>query len=445
MKKRVLSLLLVLCLTFCLIPAALADAPDFTLEANGQVITAMEESVLSTFVQDGWTTYDDVRLITVTLPAGTDKVTFTSFSAGSVLAYNYTPDGNYIAGYYEDFQIGAPTAQCPVDADGDGTADYIAVQTPYDSEFNSDLLYLVTFKYDSLFTLEANGQAVTAMEESVLPTFVQDGWTTYDDVRLITVTLPAGTDEVTFTSFSAGSVLAYNYTPDGNYIAGYYEDFQTGAPTAQCPVDADGDGAADYIAVQTPYDSEFNSDLLYLVTFKYAGFTDVSADDWFFSDVTAAVSAGLIDCTAPGTFAPNAPMTRAIFVIALYRLAGTPSADSRNPFADVTEEDASYDAVVWAYSEGIIDGRTDTQFDPEATVTRQEAAAMLYRYCGTAGDHTALNAYTDKGQIAGWATDAMGWAVNSGILNGRTAETLAPRGTVTRAEAAAMLLRLSGK
>ena len=444
MKKRVLSLLLVLCLAVSLAPTVFAQTSDFVLEADGAAITEMTESVLPVFEQDGWTTYTDVRLFTVTLPLGTKEVSFTSFADGSVLAYNYTPDGTYISGYYEDPMAGAATAQCPVDADQDGTPDYIAVQVPYDADFNTDLLYLVTFAFDVPFTMEANGAAVTEMTESVLPVFEQDGWTTYNDVRLITVTLPAGTDEVSFTSFTDGNVLTYNYTPDGTYISGYYEDPMTGITTAQCPVNADHDGAMDYIAVQVPYDADFNTALLYLVTFKYADFDDVTPEDWFYADVCKAVIMGLFDGKTLNTFAPRDPMTRAMFAATLYRLAGTPAAEGTHPFTDVAEDCYYSDAVTWAYSKGIIDGRTETTFDPDASVTRQEAAAMLYRYGGSAvGNASDLDAYTDKDQIADWALEAMCWAVQSGLMDGRTETTLVPLGIINRAEAAAMLLRLA--
>ena len=106
-------------------------------------------------------------------------------------------------------------------------------------------------------------------------------------------------------------------------------------------------------------------------------------------------------------------------------------------------------AVAWAKANGIVNGITSTTFAPNGSITREQIAAILYRYANYKKyDTTArisLNAYTDAGQISTYAREAMSWAVAAGLVNGRTASTLVPQGTATRAEVATLLMRLAGE
>ena len=103
------------------------------------------------------------------------------------------------------------------------------------------------------------------------------------------------------------------------------------------------------------------------------------------------------------------------------------------------------DAVAWASANSIVNGVTDTTFDPTANITREQLAAMLYRYAQFKGYDVsaseALTGYTDADSVSDYAVSAMQWAVGAGLVNGRTATTIAPQGTASRAEAAAMLMR----
>jgi len=180
-------------------------------------------------------------------------------------------------------------------------------------------------------------------------------------------------------------------------------------------------------------------------------FTDVPSGSWFAGAVWYAYQNGIMTGTSPTTFAPNAPFTRAMVVTTLFRIHhGRPAnaSDSRsNPFTDVTTQwFAPY--VTWAYNNGVTDGIGAGLFGPQNNVTRQQFATMLFRYADRMTDRDMTirqsaqwNAFTDRGQIASWAVDALTWANYHGIISGRTTTTIAPTGTATRAEAATMLMR----
>ena len=171
-----------------------------------------------------------------------------------------------------------------------------------------------------------------------------------------------------------------------------------------------------------------------------AGYTDVAADAWY-ADAVAYVSAqGLMIGTSSGAFSPDTTMSRAMLVTVLYRLSGSPWSQAGS-FTDVAADAWYADAVAWASEQGVVNGTSATTFSPDDSVTREQMAALLYRYAGateTAGD---LSAYTDAGSISAYAVDAMGWCVQNGILNGTDSGKLSPAASATRAEVAAVLQR----
>lgn len=172
-------------------------------------------------------------------------------------------------------------------------------------------------------------------------------------------------------------------------------------------------------------------------------FTD-TAGHWAKEAVAFASSHELFNGVAEGIFAPDAPMSRAMLATVLYRLEGA-AANGGSPFADVAEGTWYTDAVLWASAENIVSGTGDG-FAPDRDITRQELVTMLYRYAKSIGLDTGsmakLDDYTDGGGVADWAGDAMSWAVGNGLVSGRTSTTLAPSGTATRAEVAAVMQRL---
>lgn len=173
-------------------------------------------------------------------------------------------------------------------------------------------------------------------------------------------------------------------------------------------------------------------------------FTDVKPTDWFYGAVEFAAEKGLFNGTTTITFSPNTAMTKAMLVTILYRLDGSPVVTGNNGFSDVKEDEWYTDAVIWAYANNIAEGY-DGRFGTGDNVTREQVAAILYRYAQYKGcDITKaadLSAFTDGSGIGSWAQAGMKWANAEGLITGRTATTLVPGGNATRAELAAILMR----
>lgn len=174
-------------------------------------------------------------------------------------------------------------------------------------------------------------------------------------------------------------------------------------------------------------------------------FDDVSAGDWFYEDVRFVVENGLFQGTGDDVFFPAANMTRAMLVTVLYRLEGEPAVYGTSSFADVQNGKWYTDAVIWAAKNGIVSGHDNGLFGTNDNVTREQMAAILYRYASYKGCSVArtnnLSQYTDAGEIHSYALSAMKWANAVGLINGRTNSTLVPGGTATRAEVAAIFHR----
>ncbi len=174
-------------------------------------------------------------------------------------------------------------------------------------------------------------------------------------------------------------------------------------------------------------------------------FTDVRESDWFYDDVQYAVQNGLFNGTSDTTFSPNASMTRAMLVTVLYRLEGEPDVTGSSPFDDVPRGQWYSDAVNWAERNDIVNGISDTAFAPNNNITREQMAAILYRYAAykdySTSASNSLTGYADFDQISAYALNSLKWANAEGLINGRTTTTLAPKGTATRAEVAAILHR----
>lgn len=166
---------------------------------------------------------------------------------------------------------------------------------------------------------------------------------------------------------------------------------------------------------------------------------------WYHEAVDYAVENGLMNGVAADKFQPNGVTTRAMLVTILYRLEKEPAVSGKNPFADVKSDQWYTDAVIWAASNGIVKGYGNGKFGPADTLTREQFAAILHRYAAYKGYDTskraALSTYTDAASISVWARDAMQWANAEELIIGRTETTLVPKGSATRAEAAAILMR----
>ena len=173
-----------------------------------------------------------------------------------------------------------------------------------------------------------------------------------------------------------------------------------------------------------------------------SGFGDVPQNSWF-ADAFKYVSENkLMNGTSTTAFAPNENMSRAMFATVLYRMSGE-TAEADNSFRDVSSSAYYAAAVNWASSEGIVNGTGANAFSPNASITREQLAAMLYRYAGEPSVSADLSAYTDTVDISPYASKAVEWCVAKGILSGESATRLAPQDTATRAECAAMLQRFA--
>lgn len=176
-------------------------------------------------------------------------------------------------------------------------------------------------------------------------------------------------------------------------------------------------------------------------------FTDVTEGAWYYDAVRYVHENGLMQGTSKNTFSPDAVTNRGMIVTILWRQAGSPVVNYLMDFSDVPDNAYYTEAVRWAASEGIVGGYGGGRFGPNAPITREQFAVILYRYAQKMGyDVTGradLTGYTDFPQVSGYALEAMCWAVDSGIITGTSGTTLTPQGHATRAQAAAMLTRFA--
>lgn len=177
-------------------------------------------------------------------------------------------------------------------------------------------------------------------------------------------------------------------------------------------------------------------------------YTDID-DHWAKQEILAGYQMGIFDGggMGGGKFQPDRALTRGMFAVLLYRMAGSPEAAAESPFADVSSTDYYSDAVAWAYESGVITGVTKTLFVPNEGITREQMVTMLYRYAKFAGMNTeesaSLDGFTDAAQVSGYAVPAMQWAVARQIIRGMGNRTIQPSLVSTRAQAAVVLNRFA--
>lgn len=231
---------------------------------------------------------------------------------------------------------------------------------------------------------------------------------TYD----IAVDQPAhGTVDVSLSNASQGSVITVTATPDEGYKLVY--------------ITVDGEPISGNSFVMPDHAVEVSA--LFAEIGKEVNFVDVSRADWFYDYVQYVAQNGLMEGTTRTAFEPNASMTRAMFWTVLARIDGE----------TITGDAWKTLAQTWAVESGISDGT-----NADALITREQMVTMLYRYAGspvTGG--MAVSEFTDGASVSDYATDAVTWALSEGILTGMGDGMLAPQGTATRAQAAAMLMR----
>ena len=179
-------------------------------------------------------------------------------------------------------------------------------------------------------------------------------------------------------------------------------------------------------------------------------FTDVKSGNWFYDAVKNAYAQGLMTGTSATTFAPNGTMNRAMIVTVLYRLEKSPAVTGASKFTDVPAGQWYSDAVAWAAANKIVNGYDETTFGPMNAVTREQMAAILFRYEQVKGLENVtleenLNRFPDQNKISAYAIPALQWAVGQKIINGNADGTLDPTGTATRAQVAQIFTNLLNK
>ena len=231
---------------------------------------------------------------------------------------------------------------------------------------------------------------------------------TYD----IAVDQPAhGTVDVSFSNASQGSVITVTATPDEGYELVY--------------ITVDGEPISGSSFVMPDHAVEVSA--VFAEIGKEVNFVDVSRADWFYDYVQYVAQNGLMEGTTRTAFEPNASMTRAMFWTVLARIDGE----------TITGDAWKTLAQTWAVESGISDGT-----NADALITREQMVTMLYRYAGSpVAGGMAISEFTDGSSVSDYATDAVTWALSEGILTGMGDGILAPQGTATRAQAAAMLMR----
>ena len=173
-------------------------------------------------------------------------------------------------------------------------------------------------------------------------------------------------------------------------------------------------------------------------------FADVSENEWFYGAVEYAAKNGLMNGVSDNEFAPNAALTRAMFVTVLYRMENEPET-ANAAFTDVVSGSWYEKAVAWAYAGGLVTGVSETEFAPEDTITREQMAAILYRYAKFKGMDVSVRgetSYTDKDAISDYAADAVIWAATKAVMSGNADGSFAPADNATRAEAAAVFMKI---
>lgn len=174
-------------------------------------------------------------------------------------------------------------------------------------------------------------------------------------------------------------------------------------------------------------------------------FTDVGPGDWFLENVRYVYEKGLMNGTSDTTFSPKKTTNRAMIVTILHRLEGTPAPGAPAPFTDVPAGQYYAEAVAWAAANSIVNGTSETTYAPLNNITREQMAAILYRYAQYKNYEVSgsadLSAFTDAASISDYAVSALQWAVDAGLINGKGNGILDPKGSATRAEVSAILSR----
>ena len=302
---------------------------------------------------------------------------------------------------------------------------------------------------DSGYKLTQNGNTYTITEKSTSggASHPEAGSTSSSDRYDITKPskVENGSIKVSDSKAEKGDTVTITVTPDEGYeldkLAVYDEDGD------KLDLKDKGDGKFTFEMPKGDVEIEVYFALLEDETVK-ADFADVAADAWYADAVQYVYENGMMSGTSETTFSPDVTTTRGMIVTILYRLEGSPNLSNENlgyPYADVDANAYYADAVYWARQNGIVSGMSAEQFAPNNAITREQMAAILYRYAQFKGYDVSVKAdlsvYTDAAQVSTYATDAMAWANGAQLITGTSVTTLTPAGNATRAQVATILMR----
>ena len=244
----------------------------------------------------------------------------------------------------------------------------------------------------------------------------------------------AGNGTVTLRSSTVGSVI--RYTTDGSNPTGSSAIAQNGVMTPGKTNKAIATAAGKNPSPVTTFYSTEYGDIFY----------DVPPTAWYYTFVGSAVNKKLMVGTQDFLFSPAMEMTRAMLVTILYSMEGKPATGNVSPFSDVKNTAWYASPIIWAADKNIVGGIGDGKFAPNTLITRQQVAAIMFKYAIYKGkasdrvDQSSLSRYSDQKQISDYARPAMAWAVNVGLMSGVTSTTLQPQGTCPRAQCATMMV-----
>ena len=251
-----------------------------------------------------------------------------------------------------------------------------------------------------------------------------------------------GSIKVSDSKAKKGNTVTITVTPDEGYeldkLAVYDEDGD------KIDLKDKGDGKFTFEMPKGDVEIEVSFALIENETVK-ANFADVAADAWYADAVQYVYENGMMSGTSETTFSPDLTTTRGMIVTILYRLENEPAVTGTTAFTDVAADQYYANAVAWAAQNGIVSGTTATTFAPNNAITREQMAAILYRYAQFKGYDVSVKAdlsvYTDAAQVSTYATDAMAWANGAQLITGTSQAMQTPASNATRAQVATILMR----
>lgn len=171
-----------------------------------------------------------------------------------------------------------------------------------------------------------------------------------------------------------------------------------------------------------------------------AHFSDLKDGAWYHEAIDFVLREGLMLGTGTNSFAPNTTADRAMVVTTLYRMAGSPETEGESPYTDAPDGRWYSDALLWAWETGLAEGYGNGLFGPGDSITREQLAVLFLRCMGSPDSAQSLDGFSDSSEISFWAAEAMSWAVESGLMQGRGNGIIAPKSPATRAELAQLLM-----